>query len=416
MRAAAVALVLLVGAAIVLWYANTLNSWVLGGLIGGLAALLLSIPISLTLFSYLSRRHDEQIQAQEQEDLARVEEEAAHEYEYMQSPSEVEADVYLASPTDERIQRSTGRNLPAPTTSAPSASRLPAARQYQQPQQYQQYQQSQQLASSENQQYRQRANDYRPEPVRQQRPAQSPQPPQPPQPSQTARGQGNQSPTRRPPAAKPVRYPGFPGYQGSSQRGYHQTMALRAARLEATRQQEPDTEVIPTNPSKRLPIVRPDQRVSKIPKSSRQLQAQQQPPQHYQSKRTVDGSSLPPGRNRALSGPDESTTTGTSASYRIQEPQTDQIGTRYPQTGQFRRPQSSPQTGQTGQTTRNPQIESQPLNPDRISGSLQHPLVRRAPYMYEDDPLRQELAQQINNTGVRRRSSRYQEYEDEEEQ
>jgi len=50
MKAVATALVLIVGAAVVLWYGNTLNSWVLGGLIGGLAALLISIPISLTLF------------------------------------------------------------------------------------------------------------------------------------------------------------------------------------------------------------------------------------------------------------------------------------------------------------------------------------------------------------------------------
>src|SRR5579883_626713 len=59
MKAVATALVLIVGAAVVLWYANTLNSWVLGGLIGGLAALLISIPISLTLFSYLSHRHED---------------------------------------------------------------------------------------------------------------------------------------------------------------------------------------------------------------------------------------------------------------------------------------------------------------------------------------------------------------------
>src|ERR1700753_406841 len=58
LKAVATALVLIAGAAVVLWYANTLNSWVLGGLIGGLAALLLSIPISLTLFTYLSHRHD----------------------------------------------------------------------------------------------------------------------------------------------------------------------------------------------------------------------------------------------------------------------------------------------------------------------------------------------------------------------
>ncbi len=72
MRAAAVALVLILGAAVVLWYANTLNSWVLGGLIGGLAALLLSIPISLTLFSYLSRRHEERLKAEAQEEMAQA--------------------------------------------------------------------------------------------------------------------------------------------------------------------------------------------------------------------------------------------------------------------------------------------------------------------------------------------------------
>src|SRR2546430_17559192 len=63
MRAVATALVLIAGAAVVLWYGNTLNSWVVGGLIGGLAALLLSIPISLSLFSFLSRRHDERLRA-----------------------------------------------------------------------------------------------------------------------------------------------------------------------------------------------------------------------------------------------------------------------------------------------------------------------------------------------------------------
>src|SRR3954468_19523378 len=59
MRAVATALVLIAGAAIVLWYGNTLNSWVLGGLIGGFGALLLSIPISLVLFSYFSRHHNQ---------------------------------------------------------------------------------------------------------------------------------------------------------------------------------------------------------------------------------------------------------------------------------------------------------------------------------------------------------------------
>ena len=401
MRAAAVALVLIVGAAIVLWYANTLNSWVLGGLIGGLAALLLSIPISLALFSYLSRRHEDQLQALEQEELARVQEEEEaydYDYDYGQLPAEVETDVYLMPAVEEREQRIAGRNLPPPVLPAPSVPRLPAARQYPK---------AQQSVISENQHYRQGANDYLAEPVRQQRPVQAAH--------AQERTQGNQLPARRQAAPKAVRYPGFPGYQGSSQRGYHQTMALRAARLEATREQELDTEIIPTNSSKRLPSVRPNQTVAKIPKTSRQLQTQQQAPQHYRPKQTVEGSSVPGGRNRALPRANETTTSGTD-SYRMQEAETDQLGTHYPQTGQIRRQNQSPQTGQTGQTTRNPQVQSQPRNPDRVSGSLQHPLVRRAPYMYEDDPLRQELAQQIDTTGVRRRSSRYQEYENDEEQ
>ncbi len=94
MRAAAVALVLILGAAVVLWYANTLNSWVLGGLIGGLAALLLSIPISLTLFSYLSRRHEERLKAETQEEMSQANLEAYEDY--LEAPVEVyDADGYL---------------------------------------------------------------------------------------------------------------------------------------------------------------------------------------------------------------------------------------------------------------------------------------------------------------------------------
>src|SRR2546423_14408753 len=89
MRAAAVALVLILGAAVVLWYANTLNSWVLGGLIGGLAALLLSIPISLTLFSFFSRRHDARLRAEAEEEKA-----LAHMYDYAEVPVRTVRPVY----------------------------------------------------------------------------------------------------------------------------------------------------------------------------------------------------------------------------------------------------------------------------------------------------------------------------------
>src|SRR5690242_4266872 len=67
MRAAAAAIVFILGAAVILISANSLNSWVLGGLIGGLAALLISIPISVMLFTILSRRHDLKLQALHEE-------------------------------------------------------------------------------------------------------------------------------------------------------------------------------------------------------------------------------------------------------------------------------------------------------------------------------------------------------------
>jgi hypothetical protein len=53
---------------------------------------------------------------------------------------------------------------------------------------------------------------------------------------------------------------------------------------------------------------------------------------------------------------------------------------------------------------------------ERRSGSLQNPLVRRPPYLYEDDPLREEFAQQLKNEPpITRRSSRYEAYDDDDE-
>src|SRR5258708_3527607 len=93
MKAVATALVLIAGAAVVLWYSNTLNSWVVGGLIGGLAALLLSIPISLTLFSYISRRHDERLRMDAQEEMTFSQE---HDYpDYQRIPARVQREAYI---------------------------------------------------------------------------------------------------------------------------------------------------------------------------------------------------------------------------------------------------------------------------------------------------------------------------------
>jgi hypothetical protein len=61
----------------------------------------------------------------------------------------------------------------------------------------------------------------------------------------------------------------------------------------------------------------------------------------------------------------------------------------------------------TRQPSRRQQFEPETdfLNPPLTNGNIKKPLVRRAPYMYEDDPLRQELSQQVEGP-ITRRSSR----------
>jgi hypothetical protein len=379
MRAAAVALVLIVGAAVVLWYGNTLNSWVLGGLIGGLAALLLSIPISLVLFSFFSRRHDDQLRAEVQEEIS-----LAQVHEYFEAPEDLyEPDVRLLPPSEYEqsdFRTSTGRQFVSPHTL------LPPARQTQQ---------------AEHQVYRQRTTEY---PLQPGRPIQTA--------SQASVSRGYVTPPRRPNPPRQVRHPGFPGYQPSSPRGLHQTAALRAARQEASQQYD-GYEVYPTGASKKLPAVRPVQNLvpqqyqPRVKRSAQRLQPQMpQTPNQYRAKRTVEGTSIPPGPNRALPAPAESyqprSTRG--ASYRTRDQQTDQLNSRDPQTDQLRQP--------TGPVTRNPQVDAQLRDPDNITGSLKRPLVRRAPYMYDDDPLRYELAQQIDVSSRQRRASRF-EYQEE---
>jgi predicted lipid-binding transport protein (Tim44 family) len=125
MRAAAVALVLIIGAVVLLIFANTLNSWVLGGLIGGLAALLISIPISLFLFTILARRHDEELRALQE---VLEEEMAAAGIEGREYAEVYEANAYVLSNeenfyNDARGRRLSGaRSLPAAGQSQASVS------------------------------------------------------------------------------------------------------------------------------------------------------------------------------------------------------------------------------------------------------------------------------------------------------
>ena len=361
MKAVATALVLIAGAAVVLWYGNTLNSWVLGGLIGGLAALLLSIPISLTVFSYFSRRHDEQLRAEAQEEMA-----LAQVYDYPQVPARlarlaytVDEEAYRLSLEEEQWreeerhrQIQAARNLPVPSSPRSLVT--------------EQSQFGNQLPVTQRGAY---TSGTRP-------PQQKALPP--------VKGKdatGRQSTTRR------IYYPGFPGYQP---RGQQQTQALRAARREAA-QQHDDVEVLPTPISKRLPAVRPQQTPP-----AQQRPGQQLPPQSTNSLRTRRTTDIHPahyGRQRSLPAAGESSS---NHPQRQREPQTDYVDNNYyPQIGPM----------QTDQFTRNPHLEEQGHNFDDTTGALHNSLVRRAPYMYQDDALRQELAQYIEPP-IKRRSSR----------
>ena len=69
MRTTVVALVLVVGAIILLALSDAIDPWGLRSIvIGGPLILLLCIPLSLALFSFLSHRQDEQHQAGKQEE------------------------------------------------------------------------------------------------------------------------------------------------------------------------------------------------------------------------------------------------------------------------------------------------------------------------------------------------------------
>ncbi len=353
MRTAAVALVLIVGAAVVLWFGNMVNSWVLGGLIGGLAALLLSIPITLTLFSFLSRRHDQRYGTIEPE----VEEMTlAQAYGYGDGEEEsytevMEADVYEYELPPERYEDRGSRRIPAsrnlPTSTYP---RLPAAGQ------------SHASASYDSTLHRRESM---------QLPRQQTKIP----PAVSGNGVSSlrSSPDRRTYNA---------GSQGRVTRSLHQSAALHAARKEAVQQQN-DVEVLPNTMYnlKRIPADRPVRG-----RTSRQLSQQRE----YQKRRVVvDATSDQSGTRRQAGGP-----------------RTEPVNRsgRYSQTGPVRKEM------QTDQLTRDQQWVEEDYDPEMSTGSLRNPLVRRAPYMYEDDTLRQELSRQVERP-IKRRSSRYEEEE-----
>lgn len=369
MKVAALALVLIVASAVVLIFANTLNSWVLGGLIGGLAALLISIPISLIIFSALARRQDERLyaqmlsQQQEEEDLAYYQEEQQEYYDDEESYDEYdeygrvyEAEAYYLPDDEDEYEVPRGRrqpeirSLPAAGQSYASSSARAAAKQ-------RALNNTQNTAS-----FQPSRRPTRELPFDRERDERSRE-------SSTSRQNqqtGHQRTARTP-------------YTTRSLRSQQQAAARRAAQQEAA-QGTSGSAQLSTGPVGR-------------PATTRHL-----PPQSIQFNRSrlqEEG-----GRRRPSNG----------GNGRPREMQTDSIRDRslYPTTGQIR---SEPETGQI---TRNRQVDGQYSGDETTTGNLnlRNPVVRRAPYLYEDDPLREELSQQIDKP-ITRRASRYLSFDEE---
>jgi len=371
MKAVAAALVLIAGAAVVLWYGNTLSSWVLGGLIGGLAALLLSIPISLTLFSFFSRRHDSRLRAEAEEERA-----LAHMYNYAETPQRMVRPVYdayeyeyeqaehyelpPASPQYEDegyYQRRPTRNLPVP-----SKTRLPIS------------QREQPEVSASRQQGKNAPLLY------------------------PKGGSGRRTPARR------INYPGFPGYEPGSSLTQHRSAALRMARQEAAQQDNDDGEDISTGSRRsrfasRSSYATPEARSSygRSRRPSRSLEQSDGRQNSYRARRTVDSSPSQDGLPRSLPAGGEST-----ASRR--PPRRYDPSTEYLENDYYRQTEGLSRSYQSGTLSRRPQSDPSSENPDPMTDDLQRPLVRRAPYTYEDDPLRRELSRQVDTPPVRRSS------------
>jgi len=361
MKAVAVALVLIAGAAVVLWYGNTSNSWVVGGLIGGLAALLLSIPISLSLFSYLSRRHDERIRAEE----ALVEEEMSFSQidddprfslrpgrraqRYIESSVYNPQDQYLLD--DERYERDMRQRIPPQR-------RLPSGRDF----------------------------EYS-DPLPRELPGAPTQGTRTRELNESAKDAERILPRRK-------QYPGLPASETGVSRGKQRSEALRTARQEAARQQE-DGESWSTQSLRRNQPERTAREEDALTREHGKSRRTRQLPEQ-----TNQLGSRMRGDGRASEDAFERVERPTR-SRRRKDPETDSLS-RYPAEIEPVAPVVEP----PHPGTRHPNIEQeyQRTEDDMDRVHRTRPLIRRAPYLYEDDPLRQELSQHIDAPPVRRSS------------
>lgn len=373
MRIAAVALVLIVGAAVVLAFANTLNSWVLGGLLGGLAAILLSIPISLSLFSLLARRHE----ARQHEMEASLVDEANFVNEIDDRVVVYESDGYVHYSEDDFS--------PDPRSRVHAVRPRPPVSGY--------------LALPPVEEELDEYEDDDAQTLMRREPRNYPRLPR-----HIAHSLPQDDELSSPPSTRSYRNP------STRSLAEHQSAALRQARQEARRlRTSSDMRSRRAQETRTPPSLRP--RSSGQARTQRPGAGSRRPGDDYPSQRAARG-------NQHTSWYEDEDFT--------EDFSTDQFSTRYPQhlprRGYRLNPRASrsldpwSSTRQEEDEQEGPRARHMQRDPDRLSGSLRNPLVRRAPYLYEDDPLREEFAQQLeNDPPITRRSSLYERYEDEDE-
>ena len=324
-------------------FANTLNTWVLGGLLGGLAALLLSIPISLTLFTLLARRYDARQAAQGFPWGSAF---AGDDFSDERVVYEAEGSLVY----EDEEQWYEPRSLANGRGSPQSAYRLlPAA--------------GEGLAAYEDEEdweYDQREpRNY----------------PRRPRTTTHFAGRETQTPSRL--EARPR--------ASTRSLAQHRSAALRAARQEAQDQQYGGSGSLSGQPASRA-------------RTSRHLRP---------------ASSRFEERDTWVSEQEEERSNWRAENTYVDEPETDPVAERYQH---YPRHPSYPRQPRASRrrTTRAFDDETEARgsrsrrDSEHLSGGLRASLVRRAPYLYEDDPLREELAQQLEyNRPIVRRSSRY---------
>lgn len=369
MKPVATALVLIAAAAVVLWSGNTLNSWVLGGLIGGLAALLISIPISLTVFSHLSKRHGTFLNetAVQEVSLAQTDEYPA-DYYYDDEPDydkyEVEGSLYAVDgeyaserefysqhPVYDDRHPASYQRAPMRMNSKNSKRLLPPGR-------------PSNGGSSKSRKLSE---------------------------STTTRSNHTQSERRSVRNTSP-----------GSTLSLHRSQALRRARQEAVRRRDEKMthreDIAQEVHSPSVDQYLEDQRDYYPPvarRASRHLSTRRS--RHGREEDTLTDKLY---QEREYREEDD-------AEMPYQDPYTDYLEGLYPRTEPIN------QALQSGYVKRHyPRQRKFQFDPEVSMDNLQRPVVRRAPYLYDDDPLRQELSPYFDHP-VARRTSRLEELDEE---